>query len=76
MFKHDKKSGTFSGEVTYNGKAYTADDIPKLAADLYLEMCAEKGYRPAYYGFHTHQNYYKLLADFGLYDSEGHYAPH
>ena len=75
-FKFNAETETFEGTVNYNGKTYTADDIPKLAADLYLEMCAKKGYTPAYDDFKGHPNYYKLLADFGLYDSLGHYAPH
>ena len=76
MFKFNKKTETFEGAVNHNGKEYTANDIPRLAADLYLEMCAEKDYRPAYNDFSSHKNYYKLLADFGLYDSQGNYAPH
>ena len=74
-FKFNAETETFEGTVNYNGKTYTADDIPRLAADLYLEMCAKKGYTPAYTDFAGHRNYYKLLADFGLYDSQGHYAP-
>lgn len=73
------KSGEiFTGTATYNGKEYKANDIPRLAADLYLEMCAKKGYKPAYNieGIADHPNYYKLLADFSLYDSKGNYAPH
>lgn len=73
------KSGEdFTGTATYNGKEYKANDIPRLAADLYLEMCAKKGYKPAYNieGIVDHPNYYKLLADFSLYDSKGNYAPH
>jgi hypothetical protein len=75
-FKYNSETEAFEGTVTYNGKTYTADDIPRLAADLYLEMCAKKGYTPAYADFSKHRNYYKLLADFSLYDSQGHYAPH
>ena len=70
LFKKDTTS------VEYNGKTYKYDDIPKLAADMYLKMCADKNYIPAYDQFSSHKNYYKLLADFSLYDSEGHYAPH
>lgn len=68
----------FEGTTTHNGKTYDANDIPRLAADLYLEMCAKKGYAPAYNieGIVDHKNYYKLLADFSLYDSKGNYAPH
>lgn len=76
MFKFNKKTETFEDTVNHNGKEYSANDIPRLAADLYLEMCAEKNYRPAYNDFSSHKNYYKLLADFGLYDSQGNYAPH
>ena len=75
-FQFNAETETFEGTVNYNGKTYTADDIPRLAADLYLEMCAKKEYTPAYKDFSGHPNYYKLLADFGLYDSQGHYAPH
>ena len=75
-FKYNKQTDSFEGTIQYNGKTYVADDIPKLAADLYLEMCEKKNYKPAYDDFKGHENYYKLLADFGLYDSEGHYAPH
>ena len=76
MFTFDAKTETYNGEIEYNGKTYVADDIPKLAADLYLEMCKKKNYTPAYNIFSDHENYYKLLADFSLYDSQGHYAPH
>ena len=75
-FKFNAETETYEGTVNYNGKTYTADDIPRLATDLYLEMCAKKEYTPAYEDFAGHPNYYKLLADFGLYDSQGHYAPH
>ena len=76
MFTKDGES--FTGTATHNGKEYTANDIPRLTADLYLEMCEKKGYTPAYNieGVVDHKNYYKLLADFSLYDSLGNYAPH
>jgi hypothetical protein len=76
LFAFDSKTETYSGSVNFNGKSYTANDIPRLAADLYLADCAKKGYTPAYQMFAGHQNYYKLLADFSLYDSNGQYAPH
>lgn len=73
-FKNGKTS------IEYKGKTYTYNDIPKLATDLYLEHCESKGLFPAYsqggVDFSKHPNYYKLLADFGLYDSQGNYAPH
>ena len=76
MFAKDGES--FTGTATHNGKEYTANDIPRLAADIYLEHCEKKGYSPAYNieGIVDHPNYYKLLADFSLYDSKGNYAPH
>lgn len=86
MFGYDTETETFnkSDSVEFNGKTYAVNDIPKLAADLYLEHCRENGYIPAYSGrgregaidFSKHENYYKLLGDFGLYDSQGNYAPH
>ena len=76
MFKYNKSTETYEGEVEYNGKIYIADDIPRLAADMYLADYDNGKYTPAYATFKNHPNYYKLLADFGLYDSEGHYAPH
>lgn len=76
MFKYDSKTESFSGTTTYNGMPYTANDIPRLAADIYLSDCYKKGYTPAYNDFKGHDNYYKLLADFSLYDSNGQYAPH
>ena len=75
-FKFNAETETFEGTTTFNGKSYVANDIPRLAADMYLDMCQKKNYAPAYEDFSGHPNYYKLLADFGLYDSQGNYAPH
>jgi hypothetical protein len=79
-FKYNDKTGESLESVTYNGKTYEPNDIPRLATDLYLEHCESKGLNPAYsqggVDFSKHPNYYKLLADFGLYDSQGNYAPH
>jgi hypothetical protein len=77
MFKYNAETGESATKLLYhNGKMYKVDDIPNLASALYLEYCQEKGYTPAYDTFKNHPNYYKLLADFGLKDSKGHYAPH
>ena len=75
MLKHNS---TESSVLFLYCKVYSANDIPRLAAQLYLEYCAEKKYTPAYNieGVVDHPNYYKLLADFSLYDSKGQYAPH
>ena len=80
MFKYNKKTEMYEGTIEYDGKTYQAKDIPKLATQLYLDHCEAKGLYPAYSqggtDFSKHPNYYKLLADFGLYDSKGNYAPH
>lgn len=81
MFGYDTKTETFSKDsATYKGNTYNVNDIPRLAAQFYLDHCASKGWSPAYsvggMNFSTHENYYKLLADFSLYDSKGNYAPH
>ncbi|MBQ9416784.1 MAG: hypothetical protein IJU20_08110 [Clostridia bacterium] len=76
-FGYNASTETHKKETTeFNGKTYKYDDIPKLAADMYKAELAEKGWTVAYAAFSNHPNYYKLLADFSLYDSEGHYAPH
>ena len=80
LFKKTK-SGDFTGTTTYNGKEYVANDIPRLAADMYLEeydVVDETGKKvkiPAYEFAKDHPNYYKLLADFALYNSAGEYCP-
>lgn len=73
-----KKKG--EGMVEFGGKTYTWNDVPRLAADMYIQYCDEKDLAPAYsrcgYDFSKHPNYYKLLADFSLYDINGSYCPH
>ncbi|MBR2070390.1 MAG: hypothetical protein IJ981_03085 [Clostridia bacterium] len=61
--------------VEYNGKDYSYDEIPFLATELYLDHCKQKGYTPAYNQFSNHKNFYKLLADYSLFNSEGKYHP-
>ena len=76
LFTRSDITKRFEGTATFGGKQYVANDIPRLAADMYLADCAKKGYRPAYNDFIGHPNYYKLLSDIGLYDSLGQYALH
>ena len=71
---HTKDTVEFNGRTYSWGKAY--DGVPKLAAALYLADMASKNWHPAYETFAGHENYYKLLGDFTLYNSEGKYAPH
>lgn len=48
----------------------------RKAADTYLEWCDENGYIPKFEQFRDHPNYYKLLADYNLYDAvTGEYVP-
>ena len=48
----------------------------RKAADAYLDWCDENGYIPKFEQFRDHKNYYKLLADYNLYDAvTGEYVP-
>lgn len=48
----------------------------RKAADAYLDWCDENGYIPKFEQFRDHPNYYKLLADYNLYDAvTGEYVP-
>lgn len=77
MFGYNASSETARVQTSeYKGKTYVFDDIPRLAAQMYKDDLASKGWTPAYADFANHENYYKLLGDFTLYDSQGHYAPH
>lgn len=51
-------------------------NIPQMAADEYLAVCEEYGITPKFadIGITDEPNYYKVLADFALVDSEGNYA--
>lgn len=49
---------------------------PKETANNYLKYCKEKGYTPMFEDFSSHDNYYKLLFDFDVYDTiTGEYSP-
>lgn len=48
----------------------------RKAADAYLKWCDKNGYIPKFEQFRDHKNYYKLLADYNLYDAvTGEYVP-
>lgn len=57
----------------YGSLAKTRD--PKATANEYLEWCDKRGLLPKFDKFRDEENYYKLLADFRLYDDAGNYAP-
>lgn len=48
---------------------------PRAVAQEYLNYCDKNGYIPKFDAFRDHPNYYKLLADFALYDQNGNYIP-
>lgn len=51
------------------------NDVPRLAANEYLKQCKKNKTTPKFNTFANDVNYYKLLTDFSLYDSEGNYSP-
>lgn len=57
----------------YSALSRTGD--PKAAAKEYLAWCDSNGYTAKFNEFRWHENYYKLLADFTLYDKDGNYVP-
>ena len=80
-----KYDGELSGTIKFNGNEYSINSdkdgnggLPKLGADIYLADMRARGLKPAYdiEGIVDHPNYYKLLADFGLKNINGEYAPH
>lgn len=66
------KNGKFKFDF-YADLAKTHD--PKQTATNYINACREAGLRPKFDQFAEEENYYKLLADFRLYDNDGNYAP-
>lgn len=48
---------------------------PRELANRYLKWCDDNGYQPKFPQFRGHENYYKLLEDFGLYDGAGNFKP-
>lgn len=66
-----KKDFDFNKELHRMG----TDGDPKLAAQMYLDWCADNGYTPKFADFADSENYYKLLIDFTVYDKSGMYVP-
>ena len=48
---------------------------PKATVRQYLDWCAKNEYTPRFAEFAWHENYYKLIEDFTLYDKDGNYVP-
>lgn len=75
-----KKLDKDKGQVDFNfygdlygvdGKEGTHD--PRQTAQNYLDWCAENNYIPKFDTFKGDPNYYKLLIDFRVYDTDGTY---
>lgn len=61
-------------EYPFNKKLREIGD-PRKTAEDYLAWCEKNGYTPKFPQFAKNDNYYKLLADFRVYDGKGDYAP-
>lgn len=70
----DKNGSKVEKDFSFNESLIKTGD-PKATAREYLNWCAEHGYTPRFAEFAWHENYYKLLEDFTLYDKDGNYVP-
>lgn len=77
-FNTEKHTKDFVFYTTVDGKTetYDFDHIPELAVEMYRKDIHKRGGVVAYPQFEGRSKYYKLLGDFRLKNSEGHYAPH
>lgn len=67
--------GDFELYETLRSKSSEADP-PRSTANEYIDWCVENGKLPVFYTFAAHDNYYKLVYDFNVYDNvTGEYAP-
>ena len=70
----DKNGSKVAKDFNFNEALRETGD-PKAAARQYLDWCAANEYKPRFAEFAWHENYYKLLEDFTLYDKDGNYVP-
>lgn len=70
----DKNGKTIEEEFNFAKILHEVGD-PKVVADQYLAWCDDHGYTPKFDEFRGHENYYKLLTDFTVYDKSGTYVP-
>lgn len=66
------KDFDFYGDLYGVGKKEGTHD-PKKTAQNYLDWCDKHNYTPRFDEFRDHPNYYKLLVDFRVYDTDGTY---
>ena len=69
----DKNGKTIEHEFNFAKALHEVGD-PKAVADQYLAWCGDR-YTPKFDEFKGHENYYKLLTDFTVYDKSGTYVP-
>ena len=69
----DKNGKTIEHEFNFAKTLHEVGD-PKAVADQYLAWCGDR-YTPKFDEFKGHENYYKLLTDFTVYDKSGTYVP-
>ena len=70
----DKNGKTVTDEFNFAKILHEVGD-PKAVADQYLAWCDKNWYTPKFDEFKGHENYYKLLTDFTVYDKSGTYVP-
>ena len=69
----NKDGKTIEHEFNFAKTLHEVGD-PKAVADQYLAWCDKNGYTPKFDEFKGHENYYKLLTDFTVYDASGNYV--
>lgn len=72
--KEQQSNDAVEKEYPFNKKLREIGD-PRKTAEDYLAWCEKNGYTPKFPQFAKNDNYYKLLADFRVYDGKGEYAP-
>lgn len=70
----DKNGSKVEKDFNFNEELRKSGD-PKATVRKYLDWCSKNEYTPKFAEFAWHENYYKLIEDFTLYDKDGNYVP-
>ena len=70
----DKNGNKVETDFNFNEVLRKTGD-PKATVRQYLNWCAKNEYTPRFAEFAWHENYYKLIEDFTLYDKDGKFVP-
>lgn len=70
----DKNGNKVAVDFSFNEVLRKTGD-PKSTVRQYLDWCSKNEYTPRFAEFAWHENYYKLIEDFTLYDKDGNYVP-